>query len=75
MVKKVCFLTKEDDDRYDIVLTVLTEGYAIGAYDSETTYDGTRITFEVNRCDLKDLRHDASVLVKAGFFVREVALS
>lgn len=70
MYKKVCFITAEDNERYDIVQTVLTEGYALnGIFDLETKGADGVITFNVNRCDLVDLRHDMSVLVKAGFVV------
>lgn len=73
MYKKVSFVTNEtDEDRYNIVQTVLTEGYSEGAFYCETNGDETTITFNVNRFDLKDLRHDVQVLVKGGLSVREV---
>lgn len=77
MNKKVCFITKEsEDDRFEVVFTVLTEGYVQGGVSEKTKDNGdTRLEFMVNRCDLADLRHDVNVLVKAGYSVREVELT
>lgn len=76
MNKKVAFKVKScDENEIQIVRTVLTMGYSCG----DVTYvadplddDGTIVQFDVNKMDLKDLRHDAEVLRMAGVRVQEV---
>lgn len=77
MYKKVRFIIKETiDERVDILLTVLTEGYANDdIFMLEDLAEGYSLEFSVNRCDLADLRHDMNVLIKAGYHVREAGLN
>lgn len=81
MYKKVRFVVHEREWRYDIVETVLTNGYAFGMVANEYESDEekglikdnkTVLEFMCHRYDLQDLRHDLEVLQKAGFNVKEV---
>lgn len=77
MYKKVAFRIKEGDKEYQIVKTVLMEGYSYGVISEEMDTDTEELvlSFMVYKCDLKDLRHDLGVLQKAGFNVREIEAS
>lgn len=78
MYKKVKFevvLNMGIEDEYKIIKTVLTQGYAAmdGIVEEHGCDNRRNLQFVVNKLDLEDLRHDAKILTKAGFNVKEVA--
>ena len=73
MYKKVTFeVCEHDEDRQNVINTVLTYGYAfMNIVEKRHVDDTIMMSFAVSKHDLQDLRHDVGILANAGYCVKE----